>query len=175
MLRSLFIIYLLSFSQLTLALSYTITITEKELQSKIDARLPIERKNSYISAKIYGSTVELIEGSDQIAVFSNVDITVLGSIKGSGRSYVKGDINYEPNTGAFYLHNPVIVTLEVDDIPAELLPEIHKVAQLGLQKAAQHYPIYKLNEDDLEHKMAKAMLESVEVKDQTLLLKLNAL
>jgi len=175
MLRCLFIICLLSFSQLTFALSYTVKITEKELQSKLDARLPIEKKNSYIAAKIYGSTVELIEGSDQIGVFSNIELTVLGSIKGTGRSYVKGNISYDANAGAFYVHNPIIVSLEVDDIPPQLLPEIQKIAQISLQKASQHYPIYKLKEDDLQHKMAKAVLESVQIKEQTLQLKLSAL
>ena len=73
------------------------------------------------------------------------------------------------------MHNPIIVSLEVDEIPPELLPEIQKIAQLSLQKASQHYPIYKLKEDDLQHIMAKALLESVQVKEQTLQLKLSSL
>ncbi|MEH6453951.1 MAG: DUF1439 domain-containing protein [Psychromonas sp.] len=173
MLRSLFVIALLSFSQLSFSLPYTLKITEQELQKKLDAQLPIERKNNYLTAKIYDSTVELIEGTDQIAVFSNLDVNILGSFQGSGSAYVKGEISYEPSEGAFYIQNPTIVTLKVDDIPEEFLPEIQKMAQLSLQKAALHYPVFKLNQGDIEHKMAKAMLESIEVKEQTLLIKLN--
>ena len=39
----------------------------------------------------------------------------------------------------------------------------------------QVYPIYQFKSDNLKHSLAKAVLKSVEVKNETLLLTLSAL
>lgn len=175
MLPKIFIICLFTLSSLATALPYTLKITEQELQEKLSKQLPIERQAAYISAKIYDSQVNLIEGSDEIGVFTNMDLTVFGSIKGSGRAYAKGVITYNVEKGAFYLINPNIVSLDIENIPPDFIPDIKKIAQLSLEQALKISPFYLFSDQKTQEKMAKSSLESIQVKDQTLLIKMSLL
>lgn len=175
MLQRIFFICLFTLSSFATALPYTLKITEQELQDKLSNHLPIERKAAYISAKIYDSRVDLIEGSNEIGVFTHMDITALGNIKGSGRSYAKGVITYNAEKKAFYLINPNIISLEIDNIPPDLIPEIKKIAQLSLEKALQFSPIILFSDQKTQEKMAKSSFESIQVKDQTLFIKMSLL
>lgn len=175
MIPKIFVICLLTLSSFATALPYTLKITEQELQEKLSKQLPMEREAAYISAKIYDSRVDLIEGSDEIGVFTNMDLTVLGNIKGSGRAYAKGVITYNAEKGAFYIINPNIVSLEIENIPPDLIPEIKKIAQLSLEQALQVYPITLFSDQNTQEKMAKSSLQSIKVKDQTLLIKMTLL
>ena len=96
-----------------------------------------------------------------------------GGLKGSGRGKLFGSVRYERNEGAFYLDEPKLRELEIKRVPAQLNKEIAKIAEGALVKALQRYPLYRLNESDNKQKMAKAMLESVKVEDQQLLIKLK--
>ncbi|ABM02832.1 hypothetical protein Ping_0993 [Psychromonas ingrahamii 37] len=181
MLHRIFFICLLTLSSLSTlpsfatALPYTLKITEQELQEKLTKELPIKKEAAYISAKIYDSRVDLIEGSDQIGVFTRIDITVLGNIKGSGWAYAKGVITYNAEKKAFYLINPNIISLEIENIPPDLMPEIKKIAQLSLEKAVQFSPFYLFNDQKTQEKMANSSLQSILVKNQTLLIKMSLL
>jgi hypothetical protein len=178
MLQKIFFICLLTLPSLSLfatAIPYTLKISEQDLQEKLSQKLPIKKQAAYISAEIYDSRVDLIEGSDQIGVFTHIDITVLGNIKGSGRAYAKGVITYNAEKKAFYLIKPNIVSLEIENIPPDLIPEIKKIAQLSLEKALQFSPFYLFNDQKTQEKMANSSLQSILVKDQTLLIKMTLL
>jgi hypothetical protein len=178
MLQRIFVICLLTLSSLpsfATGLPYTLKITEQELQEKLSKKLPIKREAAYISAEIYDSRVDLIEGSDQIGVFTHMYVTVLGNIKGSGRAYAKGVLTYNAEKKAFYLINSNIVSLEIENIPPDLIPEIKKIAQVSLEKALQVSPIPLFSDQKTQEKMAKSSLHSIQVKDQTLLIKMTLL
>jgi len=175
MFRKILVICLLTLSSLATALPYTLQITEQELQEKLSKELPMERQAAYISAEIYDSRVDLIEGSNEIGVYTSMDITVFGNIKGSGQAYAKGAITYNEEKKAFYLINPDIVSLEIKNIPPDFIPEIKKIAQLSLEQALKIYPLYLFSDQETQEKMAKSSLESILVKDKTLFIKMSLL
>ena len=175
MFSKIFFISLLILPQFATAFSYTLTITEQELQEILAKKLPIERTASYLSAKIYDSQVDLIDGTDQIGLFTKIDLVALGSIKGSGQAYVQGGITYNPAKGAFYLINPHILSVKIDNLPPDFIPEIKKIAQLSLEKAVQIYPIYRFKDQNIQEKMAKSVLESIQVEKNTIKIKMSLL
>jgi len=175
MFPKMFFICLLILPQFATALSYTLTITEKELQEKLSKELPIKREVSYLSAKIYDSQVDLIEDTKQVGLFTKIDLLALGSIKGSGQAYVKGEITYNPAKGEIYLINPNIVSVTTDNIPPDLMPDIKRIAQLSLEKAVKIYPIYKFKDEKIQAKMAKSVLESIQIKKQTIVITMTQL
>ncbi|MFT6926124.1 MAG: hypothetical protein ACJAZP_001725 [Psychromonas sp.] len=175
MIQRIFLLCLLTLSSFANALPYTLKITEQELQNKLSKQLPIERTLAYISAKIYDSRIDLIEGSAEIGVFTHLEVTVLDNIKGSGQAYAKGVLIYNPEKGAFYLINPSIVSLEIKDIPADFIPEIKRIAQLSLEQALKIHPINLFDDQQIQQKMAKSSLQSIVVKDQALLINMTLL
>ena len=168
MYSKIFFICLLLLPQFAAAISYTLKITEQELQQKLSRELPIEREAAYLAAKIYDSQVDFIEGTDQVGLFTKIDLLTLGSIKSSGQAYVKGSVTYNPEKEAFYLINPAIVSVEITDMPPEFIPEIKRIALLSLERAVQIYPIYKFKDEKIQEKMARSAVESIQVKKQTI-------
>jgi len=100
-------------------------------------------------------------------------VFLIEGFKGSGRGELVGTIEYRAEEGAFYLVNPRIVDLTIDRTPAFLLPKLTQAAELLLARSLATYPVYRLNEKDTRHKMAKAALKDVSVTRDTLLLTLG--
>jgi len=174
MLRIILIIGFVAVSQIAMAFSYTLEITEQELQEKISAMMPMEKKKYFITTIISDPNVDLIKKNDKIGIFSNIEVIAPGGIRGTGRGKIVGTISYDSSKGAFFFHNPTITDLEIDKVPSKFIPKIKKIMQLAATKAMSRYPIYKLKGNNLKQKLAKAVLQSVAVKDGKLLVTLRA-
>ncbi|MBA6364123.1 DUF1439 domain-containing protein, partial [Colwellia sp. BRX8-8] len=51
--------------------------------------------------------------------------------------------------------------------------KIQDIAQAMLSKVMAVYPVYKFKDDNVKHKLAKAVLKSLEVKDEKLIITLG--
>lgn len=154
--------------------SYTIKMTEAEIQQKISAAMPLQKKQLFLTVVLSDPVVELRESDNKIALFLNVEARAPGGLKGSGRGKLAGTIRYEKETGRFFLADPVLEALEIDRISGKLNRELAKVVQVLMVSALEKQAIYRLREDDFKHKMARSMLDSVTVQNRQLLIKLKA-
>lgn len=168
-------IVLMLFSQLTMAFSYIVEISQAELQNKVSAMMPLEKKTGFIDIILSNPKIELLEGSNEIGIFSHIDATVpkAKNAKGSGSVKVIGTIEYRPETGAFFFKNPKIEKLQIQKLPDKYAVTIRTFAQPVIKKVLAKYPVYTLKDDNLKQKLAKALLQSVSVKDKNLLLELK--
>lgn len=149
------------------AFTFTKEFTEAELQQKIEAMMPLETQQLFMTIFITEPRLDLIEGSNQLSI----QATAPGGLQGNGTTHIMGEISYQPDEGAFYLHNPIILKLKIDGIQEIYQPEIKQIAQIALSEALLQQPVYKLDDDNLQHKLAKSKLESVLVKDEKLIVK----
>ena len=172
--RPVLFLFLLFFSQLSMALSYTLAITEKDIQDKVSAMMPIEKKQWVATITISDAKVRLIRQSSEIGVSASVKLQVPGGLEGTGQADIKGALSYSAAEGAFYLHKPFIEQLNIDQIPAKYHSQVQSLSQKAITKALSRYPVYKLKDNDVKQKMAKALLKSVAVKDQKLMVTLSA-
>lgn len=173
MVRRIIMIGILVFSQFSQALSYTLEITEQELQEKVSAMMPMEKKKFFVTVIVSNPQVDLIEESNEIGVFVNIEAIAPGGVKGAGSAKIIGTLSYDKEKGAFYLNNPKIISMDINKMPEKISPKIQQVSQLALTKALSKYPVYKFKDDNLKHKLAKATLESIEVKNEKLLVTLG--
>ncbi len=162
-------------SQLAHALSYTIEITEDELQSRLAAIMPMERQQLFLTVIISEPDIDLSVGNNEIGVASKIEIMAPGGMKGSGSAMMTGSLDYDPEKHAFYFRNPNIVRLESKDIPPETLPQIKGIAQAAASKILSTQPVYTLSGDDLKHTVARSMLKSIKVENSKLLIELETL
>jgi hypothetical protein len=169
----LIIIALLMAVQSGFVFSYTLEISESELQRRVSAMMPMKKKNVFVAVTVSDPKVDLIEQSNQIGVFTNIEVVALGGLKGSGRANITGTLNYDAMEGAFYFRDPTIVSLEVDNVAKKFIPKIKKITQLAITNAMSAYPVYRFKDDNIKHKMAKATLKSVAVENQKLLVTLS--
>lgn len=159
---------LLMVSQGVFALSYTLTMTEQELQEKVTSMMPFKQTQFFITVALSDPKVELIKESNEIGVFIQVKVSAPGGIYGMGRGKVTGTLSYDASKGAFFFKKPKIINLELDQVPKEYVNNIQLIAQVTATQAMSVYPVYILSDDNLSQKLAKSRLESVEVKGEKL-------
>ena len=159
---------LLAVAQSSFAFSYTLEISESELQEKVSAMMPMKKKNMFVAVTVSDPKVDLIKESNEIGVFTHVKVSAPGGIYGKGRGKVTGTLSYDASKGAFFFKNPKIVNLELDQVPKEYVKNIQLIAQVTAAQAMSVYPVYILNDENQSQKFAKSRLESVEVKDEEL-------
>lgn len=162
-------------SQAATALDYTLEMTEQEIQTKIAAFMPLEIKKYFVTVKISDPKIDLIKETNEIGLFANIEANTLGGIQGKGKVMIKGTLQYDVHQGAFYFNNPTIINLAIDNVPESMIPKVQNIAQVTLANVMAVYPVYQFKDDNLKHNLAKAVLKSLEVKNETLLLTLSAL
>ncbi len=147
--------------------AYTVEITEQQLQEKLNAKT-FKHEDSLIKAEVTSSKIRLIDEGDKVELSAAVKILVLKQIEGLGNMSVQGRIEYMPEKGEFYFRDATITALTIDQIAPEYLPLIQQALQKTITKALQERPIYVLDDNDMKQKLAKSRLNSVIVKDKTL-------
>ncbi|MBP9778249.1 MAG: DUF1439 domain-containing protein [Rickettsiaceae bacterium] len=164
---------LMFMSKLSFAFTYTLEITEDELQSKITAMMPMEKNKFFITVTLSNPDVDLSVGNNEIGIFSHVEITAPGGVKGTGRAKITGTLSYDPEKKEFFFKDPKIVSLEADKVPSTFIPKVKEIAQIAANNFLSTRPVYKLTDENLKHKLAKAALQSVKIENNQLLLELS--
>jgi len=167
------VIALLMCSQLAMAFSYTLEISADELQSKVSAMMPMEKKKSFITVILSHPEIDLTVGNNKIGVSSQIAIVALGGISGSGKVKITGLLSYDSEKSAFFFKNPEVVSLESEDVPPLLLPKVKALTQLAVSQFLSKKPIYKLKDDNVKQKLTKAVLQSIQVENNQLLAELS--
>ena len=136
--------------------------------------MPVVKKKYFVTVKISDPKIDLIKETDEVGILANIDASAPGGIKGSGEVMIQGSLDYDPKKGEFYFKNPKIVSLKIDQVPADFIPDIQALAQTALSKALATYPVYKFKDDDLKHRLAKSVLKSLKVQNEKLVITLGA-
>jgi Protein of unknown function (DUF1439) len=173
MIRLMLLLLMFSFSQMSSGFSYTVELTERSLQEKVELIMPLEKKQYFFTVRLSEPKVALINKSNEVGMFMHVDVIAPGGFKGGGRGQIAGSVRYEQKTGEFFLDAPRLVGLEIDLLPKRLMPKISKLAEILLTKASSKLPVYRLRDDDAKHQLAKSTLKSIKVKDHKLLITLG--
>lgn len=163
---------LLCYSTYAFALSYTVEISEAELQEKIAQVMPIEKKKLFINLIFSHPQIDLAIGDNQIGISSQIDVSAPGGIKSTGQAKIKGSLRYEGTTGVFYFQNPTIVQLQLDAMPDSFMPAIQEIAQLVVNKKLANLAIYRLKDNDLQQSLLKYALKSIAIANKQLLIEL---
>jgi hypothetical protein len=174
MFRMVFLMAMIAVSNLANAVNYTLEVSEAELQQKLLTVMPMTRSHSILTIELSDAMLNLLKDSDEISIFVHVKAFVAGQLQGTGRGRITGSLSYEPLQGAFFFHDPKISELQIDNLQSQFAPQVREFTQQLISKTMAMYPIYTLNDDDMQQKLAKSVLQAVEVKNQNLLLTLSA-
>jgi len=156
-----------------LAFSYTLEITEADIQEKVSAIMPIEKTKFFVKVKLSNPQVDLLKTGNRMAIHLNVETSIPNVVKGSGRGKVSGNLSYEASEGAFYFKDAKLESMEIDGLPQKYADKVTKIAEAIISKALGKYPVYKFTDKDVKQKIAKSTLESIEVRDEVLMVTLS--
>ena len=169
MYRSSLLIIFLLISGISLGADYKIEITQEQLQQQLVKMMPLKQEKMFVTVTLSSPVLELGIDGNKVGIFSNLDVIAPGGIKGTGRAKIVGTISYKKETGDFFLYKPTIAQIEIDQIPAEFHSNVKQLAQYALDSSIKNKPIFTLNDDNTQQKMAKSILKSVEVQPGKLL------
>lgn len=156
-----------------MAFSYKLEISESEIQQRVTAMMPIQKSKFLLTVILSDPKVSLIKNTNEVAVSSPIEVMAPAGIKGSGFVKLQGSLSYDAKSGEFFLRNPTIVEFEVNKLPEKYKQQAKLVVQTATENVLAKHPIYKLKDDNLKQKLAKAVLKSVTVKEQKLLVVLG--
>ncbi len=161
-------------SPFVMAFSYTMEITEQQLQEQIAASMPFTREEAFFKITVTNPVIDLIKTNNKIGLQASIKALILGSIEGTGKTNIAGSLSYNSREAAFYLRDIEIIDLHIDQIAPQHIPPIKLSVQDLLNEVLKNEPVYKLNDKKYEEELAKSMLQSIEVKEEKLFLKLGS-
>jgi len=157
MIRILLIATILVISNLSLAFSYTVEVTEKELQKKVAAMMPLEKKKYFITMIFTNPVVDLLEGNNKIGIKLDINIKAPGGVAGKGTAKFSGSLSYNSKKAEFYLKDPLLHELVIDKVSEKMAAKVKNIAQASLAKILAKRPVYTLKDKDLKQKLAKSL------------------
>ena len=171
--RFIFVSFMVLLMSTTQALAYTVELSEDELQEKIEAKMPLEKTKYLINVVLTEPDVELVEGSDRIGFKCKIMAKLPGGIEATGDAYIDGNISYNSDKGEFHLVDPELKDLNINGVSEKYKEKIRKIVEKVVKKSLAQFPVYRFKDNRLKHKLAKALLDSVVVKNQRLILELS--
>lgn len=173
MMKWMLCVLLLLAPQWAMAFSYTVELTEAELQEKVMGFMPLTRKTLFATVTLTDPKLDLLANTDQVSLLTHIDVTALNGITEKGSLSLVGTPYYDAKKHAFFLKDAQIKSLEIDNLEASYLPSIQVIAQQIIATILATQPIYRLEDDNLKHKLAKSVLKSIVIQDEKLLLVLG--
>ena len=100
---------------------FTVPVTEADLQSAMNKRLPETESYGLVEVTYNDGTVALKEDSSRIYLELDVDVTAAG-VPGTktltrGTVYMSSDIGYDENDSVLYLKDPRLEDIEIEGVP----------------------------------------------------------
>ena len=148
--------------------------SEADLQAEVQRMMPFEQKTMFATIIVSQPLITLSEGEDSVGVRAHIQTISPNGAKGSGVVGVRGRVIYERSEGAFYIQQPELQTLDINGVDPVLSELIKPYVQALISGALSTTPVFVLDDNDAQQKLAKSSLQSVEVKDGKLQIKLKA-
>ena len=165
---------LLLFSTSICAFTFVKEVTERELQNRVEEMMPFQRKTLFGVISIAHPNVRLYEDENKVGVSAQIETLAPNGLRSSGTIGVSGTVVYEKTEGAFYIRDAIINTLVIDGLTEQGTALIKPYAQGLISGALRASPVFVLNDENAQQRLAKSSLQSVEVRDGTLRIKIKA-
>jgi hypothetical protein len=145
-----------------------VEIPQSEIQKQLETTFPLEK--SYVVLKVILSDpqVQLHKGTERVHFSTAVAAGLAMNVKPVGKAEVSGKIDYDPASGQFFLVESTLESIEVAGLPKEYQDQTRQAASAIIREALNRFPLYKLDETDRVHSLAKTFLKSVQVGDNSL-------
>ena len=171
--KKLFLFFVLSLmTNAAIAFTYTLELSEAELQTRITSAQPIQQQRFGMTIIFTDIKIGIVPVSDEISFSSPMDVIIPSDLKATGAVTMRGKLRYDENLGEFFLDAPVIDDIKVNGVTPSTFARIKPITQYAARAIVTKYSIYKLD-NSLKQKLAKALLKSVDVKNKKLFIVLR--
>lgn len=149
---------------------FTVEVTEEELQSKVQALMPLEINKLGVVTLLSNSTVLIENDPKLLTVISDVGVTLPNGLSYSGRVKMNASLIYQPESFSFFLKDVKIIEMTVERLQEPYLPIVRNFAQIMAVRIFSTHPIYTLKSDSVKNRLVKSTLKSVTIEDKKIVL-----
>jgi hypothetical protein len=158
-------------------LDHEVVISQAQIQQRVDAMSPMKIERLHFMITLPNPKVGLLKDGPQIEVATDVRVEPPAVLAAAaklpaswpGQMRARGKIRYEASTGSFYIDEPKVVELDMERVPEKYKPKALELAQLAASKYLGSRPVFVLKDDVLKQRLAKAVLKSVTLRGDTLI------
>ena len=151
----------------------TVTLTAAELQEQVDRKLPLTRAGRLVTVTVPAAQVVLTEGSDRIGLRATATLALPAGRPLSGTAHFDGRIRYVPERGELWLDEARVVDLAVGGLPGSLKPTVDELVGSLARGYLDRTPVYRLQQGNLKHSLARLVLRAAVVRKGKLVLTLG--
>ena len=160
---------------LTGNIRHTITLSAADIQSALQNKFPVDKKELIFTARFSDPTAKIDATSGRVTLGILLKVSSFGATLATGKGEATGELRYEPKTGEFFLESPEVT---IDDLDLVRLaerdkPKATKMLEQGLQEYFAKMPIYRLDDKDSKFVFARRVLKSMKVQDGKLEIELG--
>lgn len=160
---------------LTGSIRRTVRLTAPEIQTQMRRQFPLEKREFIFAARFTDPTVAIDSKSGRVTLGVITTVTALGMKAATGRAVAEGFARYEPSSGEFFLDSPTckVTGFEMSGLPVRYRETGSDLIAKGLREYLVRTPLYKLSDKDSRFLIARRVLKSMRVEDDTLLIELG--
>ncbi len=156
------------------AFTFVKEISEHELQRRVEQMMPLEQKTLFATISVFEPVVDLHDVDNKVGLHARVQTIAPNGMKSNGNVGLSGTVVYEKTEGAFYIKEAQIQTLIIKGLTEQASGLIKPYLQAVISSVLQSNPVFVLDDKDAQQRLAKSSLQSVEVKDEKLRIKVKA-
>ena len=150
-----------------------IYFTKEKLQAELDRHLPAVEHLDFFSLTVKEPLLDLHAEQQRLSIRSLMHIKTIFGTEHHGSLKVDGKLRYQPSNYSFYVDDPRIIELDFVDLPAAFKPQVQALVADVLAQAINDYPLYTLSDKSFEESMAKMMLKSIIIKENSVIAALS--
>lgn len=148
--------------------AFKTSLSEMHVQSVLQNYFPLKEYATIARVTLLEPKVMLGASNKDIVLMIPVDATIIGDAMHRGHVTVLAGLDYKASSGGLYLHNPRIDQFEMPSVDKAMIVELRKFIETIIKNSLPLVRIYKLEERDMNHSLAKSALKNIHFEDHHL-------
>ena len=153
--------------------AHTIELDQQQLQQTAKQYFPITQHTPLATITLSRPLVNLDHASQRFGIAVSITLASQNLIVGQGRALVDGELRYQAESGEFYLHDPKLRKISIENMPPEFQPLLQNLTAELAEQTLAPIRVYQLQDDDIKQRILRNRLQSVSIRDDKLILKLG--
>lgn len=160
-----------------LTLSYTLELSEQQIQKRIDSLgiFPVKNKRRLLTVIASDPKIALSNTDDRLGIELDLKVQIRPIISITGHVMMQAAVDYDATSGEFRLDDPRVSDLQIKGLPGEYANVVREILEAIAVGVLSGITIYQFQSDDKYQRMAKRLLKKVAVEDDRLKIKVGLL
>ena len=142
-----------------------LVFTRDDLQAKLTKKFPRKEKHPLMAVTFSNPQILLQPGADAMGIRLDIKVAPRLGKQRKGRVVAEGNIEYRPKDGEFFIVNPRVLAIELENLKQKYQKSVRSVADRIVEQYLSEVAVYRLDQTDFKQKVAKLVLKSVDIKD----------